>query len=710
MDAFLRRRGPLLHAPQAEGTLHTRSAGLAALVYTNHIHAMAAVPKREERGGRYTERSGDKTEPTLEKRECRERQHTEELEGNRRGKDNPTSEFELEEPHEKRQHGAMDPPMDIGEQLFGKLHYKEGTKLQGHLGVSGELNKAEETNSAWSSSWQQKMEWLSSPVKKMLKPYMAWKEGVRHEGGTSIWRIPKETDGKPLKGLTPPASLRQLKRPVSVIGKTLRRSWKRHMQKRQTMKERSTSSAARRNTTCGENDKWDIVEKFEEGFFASTSRKPRESRRKTVKRILKDSTPGLVKTKFQLKDFSVLAATMKKEGYKAVKPYLIEAKMMHLDGGGEWPLAWDRKFKLCMKAALRDSGPTRKAKEVPREAWAENTESPEAGKDKTKLTRAMGKAAFAVATHWMLREIELTALKRDDLAFDVKNKKVTMNLRKSKTDTEAKGTVRVLQCTCDGNCGWKCPYEASWRLAHGEGHQTTTQRVDGGHIVLTQEGMKAKKSDVVKTWKALYGMDTTGHSPRRTGALQYIRAGWTIAQVAFLGRWRSQVIYEYAREALETLPVNTGDAFNSTAQTEKKLTNAQANMDANQESDEVSVDAETWQKERMEELELEIEALKMDHKGTKESLMREVQALEEKANTRGGLLPKLVFSGRAQVMHCNEDVAICSPPFSWKTLCGWRYGGSNFTLQDGAQNKITCQKCKAIAFNREAIGRGLSSW
>ncbi|CAJ1449367.1 unnamed protein product, partial [Effrenium voratum] len=36
--------------------------------------------------------------------------------------------------------------------------------------------------------------------------------------------------------------------------------------------------------------------------------------------------------------------------------------------------------------------------------------------------------------------------------------------------------------------------------------------------------------EVVSSWSKLFGMKVSGHSARRTGALYYIRQGWTIAQ------------------------------------------------------------------------------------------------------------------------------------------------------------------------------------
>ena len=215
--------------------------------------------------------------------------------------------------------------------------------------------------------------------------------------------------------------------------------------------------------------------------------------------------------------------------------------------------AWERKFKLCLKAAARDSGPVKKAVEVKKEMWTRREglvpEGHEGEREKKhKVDLVVARAAFAVATHWMLREIELSNLQRKDVIFDVTKRRVTLSWAKSKTDTEAKGTCRVLQCTCGENaCEFNCPYEATWRLVHGGGQATTSQYVGEGYALKTLQGKKVRKCDIVAAWKHLFGEDVTGHSPRRTGALQYIREGWTVSQVAFLGRWKSQVIYEYAK-------------------------------------------------------------------------------------------------------------------------------------------------------------------
>ena len=70
------------------------------------------------------------------------------------------------------------------------------------------------------------------------------------------------------------------------------------------------------------------------------------------------------------------------------------------------------------------------------------------------------------------------------------------------------------------------------------------------YLAITSEVQQATKAEVVKPWRHLYGMNTTGHSARRSGALQYVRKGSAILEVSFLGSWKSNVILEYAQEAL----------------------------------------------------------------------------------------------------------------------------------------------------------------
>ena len=613
MDALLRHPRPPVHPAPNSRSVPLHSAGLAAMVYKTDLYVMAAESNMGTKGGgggdRST-RSEGREESTEDTRSLTDRYSKDRAwrTGWIRKSDRETGDLEQDtkEPpfgsgppdfleadydgeridqqgidnNEDSTRSDLGNRMAEGTELLGKLHHQESGQLQGSMGSPRRLN-------AGLQKWQDRLSWVSSPVRKLLNPYTSWVMGEC---------------GEPERVLPPQPR---------VVPKAFRDKWNVKSLQWRTMAKRLKRTRGARKVRCTQekvndkvNEKEDIVKKFEEGFFATTSRKSRESRRKTVRRILGEDCPGGTQHyKFGANSFSKLAATLKNEKYKAIKPYLIEAKMMHLDAGGEWSLAWDRKFKLCMKAAGRDAGPVKKAKEVNKDAWAterKTTESKRKEPDKVKISVTMARAAFAVATHWMLREVELSELRREDFEFDYKKKLVTLKLKKHKTDTEARGTIRVLQCTCSSECGWKCPYTATWRLAVCGG-ETKSQLhcVDDDYILTTVKGQKVKKWEIVKVWKELYGNDVTGHSPRRTGALQYIREGWTIAQVAFLGRWRSQVIYDYAKEALETTPVKACSIFDKEKAPEKvkKDDPIPNNMKEQQE------ERMAWQKARMSELE-----------------------------------------------------------------------------------------------------------
>ena len=52
------------------------------------------------------------------------------------------------------------------------------------------------------------------------------------------------------------------------------------------------------------------------------------------------------------------------------------------------------------------------------------------------------------------------------------------------------------------------------------------------------------------------GEGIQGHSARRTGAMNYVRLGMPIQELAFLGRWKSSVVLTYAEDILQSEPAN----------------------------------------------------------------------------------------------------------------------------------------------------------
>ena len=177
---------------------------------------------------------------------------------------------------------------------------------------------------------------------------------------------------------------------------------------------------------------------------------------------------------------------------------------------------------------------------------------------------------------------------------------------------------------------------------------------------VTKAGKQATctKAQLVK-WKHPSGKEVTGHSTRRTGALRYIKHGWAIPQAADLGRWKSSVIYEYAAEALESLPVNTNSAFISDLYGTKE--EGQRSMDPG----ELDRQVEEVRNYLMSEMAL----AKEHHDRAVKALDFEVEAMKKRADTHGGKLPPFLQSLGSKIIHDNWDMASCSPPMAWRTKC-----------------------------------------
>lgn len=186
----------------------------------------------------------------------------------------------------------------------------------------------------------------------------------------------------------------------------------------------------------------------------------------------------------------------------------------------------------------------------------------------------------------------------------------------------------------------------------------------------------------------------TGHSTRRSGALQYIRKGWSVSQVAFLGRWKSNIILQYADEALQSIPVNASANFN--------VSNLNAPVIAKQKS---ILNDPVIQQEIVLELKEEIRRLKTGGKTVEEKLKELQDKWASKTHRGEQELPRLVMSLRSNVVHRNASHLLCSPPYTWRTMCGWSYHTAAYSFVQG-EKEVNCQKCLTPRYGKEAVGGG----
>ena len=172
------------------------------------------------------------------------------------------------------------------------------------------------------------------------------------------------------------------------------------------------------------------------------------------------------------------------------------------------------------------------------------------------------------------------------------------------------------------------------------------------------DGGQAKKSDIVKAWKAWFGCEVTGHSARRSGALHYVREGHALAQVKRLGRWKSDLVLECAKEALAAKP-----AFDS------PLAKRDFMVDVAKLVDNLSREGKKLKHDPWLELEAVKDAVKAQS---------EVSNAEPLATNFTKVRALRIRSHRSGIVHDVDRNYEDETPHLWRTCCGWPFGHSNF--------------------------------
>ncbi|CAE7542163.1 unnamed protein product, partial [Symbiodinium necroappetens] len=167
---------------------------------------------------------------------------------------------------------------------------------------------------------------------------------------------------------------------------------------------------------------------------------------------------------------------------------------------------------------------------------------------------------YCLALAFMLRRCELEQMKWSDLVWNLvwNDSQVTLLIKKSKTDQAAKGVKRTLGCTCRSSPA-TCPVELVKKLAAEVDKALPGFRDNHSWVACSTEGNKVVKEKLVAAWSRAAGRTLRGHSPRRSGTMFYVRAGLTIAEVTYLGRWHSNLVFQYGEEAWEGRPMNKAD-------------------------------------------------------------------------------------------------------------------------------------------------------
>ena len=288
--------------------------------------------------------------------------------------------------------------------------------------------------------------------------------------------------------------------------------------------------------------------------------------------------------------------------------------------------------------------------------------------------------AYTWACVWMLRSIEAAEVRREHIKTCPTSRQVSLLIPKSKMDQEGKGVKRTLTC-----CGARsCPYQlAMLALADFPGAPDSQ--------FPSCEGKKVDQMAMIRSWSKRIKNSMTGHSARRSGAMMHTRAGLPVQDIAFLGRWKSSVVFRYVEDAMEEVAFN-GEGRRRPATSESCAAPSTPGAQCELPDQHAS-------KRRRPERHVDTAAT------TAEKPNLSVQGKENDL--------WIVSKGRDKALvHSIGKAAWNVPLDEWSTVCGWAFARRNVKVQITKwkpRGTPECKKCLEIKYLRDGV-RAAKEW
>ena len=314
----------------------------------------------------------------------------------------------------------------------------------------------------------------------------------------------------------------------------------------------------------GPDDQLAALETLERDYYAASTVSAVKAKLRTISRAL--AGWSLQPFPPSLDTIRALAATLKRGGYRSAASYLWLYKVESQRRGYGWPDTHQRALKDGIRSCERGLGPPTRAQALP---------FPLLGRLPADPTPWVAggpvgpRNAMVIGSWWMLRELELATIRAShvEIVGDWRSRGVVVRLTlpASKNDSSAFGVSRSHRCHCLGRANPMCP-------AHSVIDQVLllTRLLpdrfgrDGPDLDLPlfpgSAGSAVEKRAMVATiiFAARHlgvvdlrdgSLRVSGHSLRATGAQGLISLGWRADAVQLQGRWMSEAVVRYTREA-----------------------------------------------------------------------------------------------------------------------------------------------------------------
>ena len=445
------------------------------------------------------------------------------------------------------------------------------------------------------------------------------------------------------------------------------------------------------------------LEALDRDVYSFSGQATQDSHWRTWSRVAK--AWGLRPIPLTINTVKCCMASFKAGTYKSVAQYLSKARQMHILTFG-MPVPADAQLAMTMytRSALRGLGPPELKDHWDVYALA----AIDASWVHTNPSLCIAPYEMTILACWFLmREIEISAMKACHMEVNCSTKTVAMFLPASKTDTEARGVRRTHGCGCVSLEGRitivsrrLCPFHLALDLLEVLEEAFGKEYTAGATNPLfpTKEMRTMTKEASIESMRvvvAAAGIPLTrtiaggrktqrfnGHGPRVSGAIFLARRGIQVITIQGLGRWGTDSVLRYVQLApLDELPHIAKQALSYSTQTlHRDFEGLKDRADRWEVLQKKLVTDMGMAEEEAENYLMTLNLLEAEAAKPKEKKDAEPQTLI--INTKTNCVHRvLVFD--------DDDAE------QWRTFCGWKFGDASFRMIDPEHKEINevCRKC-----------------
>ena len=386
----------------------------------------------------------------------------------------------------------------------------------------------------------------------------------------------------------------------------------------------------------------------------------------------------------------VVAALFKAGRYRAFRNYAEAMKQEHMIDY-EWSTRLQKAIKDATRSVTRGIGPSRQSGAI--DIFLVFTLFGSALNSPVVPGGPIGAVNLIIlGAFFLLREIESSLALAKNVTLDVNAKKVTWVLPASKTDVLGLGKSRTWGCICDQKTKTPCPFcTAKNQLAllwqqfgsNGQIPADLPMFPDTKGNIVSKESVVATLEEVanrleIPTTSADGHKLLGGHTMRVSGAQHLARIGIELSVIALLARWQSEIVLRYAAEA----PLD-----NITESYKEKLQQFNFKRFLREVQSEIKTAKDQFaslQEEHKKAIEEEI----------KISLTKQ-QVTQPTTSSNAEATTYYIRNDESGVHHKPYNHGIAIQPLLWTTKCGWKFGFSNFTIEQSLQDVRAKHMCSA---------------